>query len=45
MALAGGMLAAAYVTAGAYPAAVLIAAGIVLVVLAGRPETVQPAVD
>jgi drug/metabolite transporter (DMT)-like permease len=31
--------------AGAYPAAVLIAAGIVLVVLAGRPPAVQPAVD
>jgi drug/metabolite transporter (DMT)-like permease len=31
--------------AGAYPAAVLIAGGIVLVVLAGRPPAVQPAVD
>ena len=31
--------------AGAYPAAVVIAAGIVLVVLAGRPPAVQPAVD
>ena len=31
--------------AGAYPAAVLIAAGIVLVVLAGRPPAAQPAVD
>jgi len=31
--------------AGAYPAAVLIAGGIVLVVLAGRPPAVTPAVD
>jgi drug/metabolite transporter (DMT)-like permease len=31
--------------AGAYPAALLIAGGIVLVVLAGRPPAVQPAVD
>ena len=31
--------------AGAYPAAVLIAAGIVLVVLSGRPPAVTPAVD
>ncbi|HKN40522.1 MAG TPA: DMT family transporter [Acidimicrobiia bacterium] len=31
--------------AGAYPAAVLIAAGIVLVVLAGRPTEIPPVVD
>jgi drug/metabolite transporter (DMT)-like permease len=31
--------------AGAYPAAVLIAAGIVLVVLAGRSPALQPPVD
>jgi drug/metabolite transporter (DMT)-like permease len=31
--------------AGAYPAAVVIAAGIVLVVLAGRPPALQPPVD
>jgi len=31
--------------AGAYPAAVLIAAGIVLVVLSGRPPRPVPAVD
>ena len=30
---------------GAYPAAVLIAAGIVLVVLAGRPTEIPPVVD
>ena len=31
--------------AGAYPAAVLIAAGTVLVVLAGRPAVTPPVVD